>query len=439
MVHLAMHDAFFGVAAIAGSPALYLAAPVYVGSNGIAAQSSAVSAAAKTVLSILYPEQAPEFEKALGDILDTNKSDGAALDYGYKIGQAMLALRAQDGSEIPDGPYEYALPRPHHRPDPINALDQISPLGPNWGRVKPFAIQANHGLKPVPGLTSMDYRNDHEEVLKKGGAASQKATTRTDEETVIGLYWAYDGAKELGTPPRLYNQIIRKVAEEQGNDWAKNARLFALINAAMGDAGIYSWHYKYVEDLWRPVIGIRNYDDNFGWDAAHGTGINSLCDPFWRPYGAPKTNDTSPGARAFTPPFPAYPSGHATFGAAAFEMVRLFYNTGPYDAEAEDTLGFEFVSAELDGISTDNDEAIRTRHARRYDSLAQAMFDNAVSRVFLGVHWRFDGMDAKNVKQMLKRSKSTPSTTSDVGGVPLGRAIARDIFGSNLIQSNVVI
>lgn len=441
MVHLAMHDAFFGVAAIAGSPALYLgaAAPVYTVPNGKPAQSSAVSVAAKTVLSALYPEQAPAFEKALGEISDINKTNAKAMDYGYKIGLAMLALRAQDGSEKPDGSYEYALPRPYHRADPINALTQISPLGPNWGKVKPFAIQANHALKPVPALTSTDYKNDHKEVMTKGGAASQKSTDRTDEETVIGLYWAYDGAKRLGTPPRLYNQIIRRIAIDKNNSWEKNARLFALVNAAMGDAGIYSWHYKYDQNLWRPVIGIRNYDDNFGWDAEHGSGVDPLCDPFWRPYGAPKTNDTSPGARAFTPPFPAYPSGHATFGAAAFEMVRLFYNAGPYDAEAEDTIEFEFVSAELDGVSTDNDESIRTRHARKYTSLAQAMFDNAVSRVYLGVHWRFDGMDAKTVKQMLKRSTNTPSTNTDVGGVPLGRAIARDIWNSNLIQSSVII
>ena len=438
MVHLAMHDAFFGVE---GSTPLYLGAgyPAYVGPNDMTAQSSSVTAAAKAVLSSLYPEQAPEFEKGASDILDRNGANATALDYGYGVAQAMLALRAADGSEKKDGPYEYALARPHHRPDPINALTQISPLGPNWGKVKPFAIQLNHGLQSFPALTTPDYRADHEEVLKKGGAASQPSTTRTIDQTIIGLYWAYDGAKRLGTPPRLYNQIVRVIAQERGNDWVKNARLFALVNAAMGDAGIYSWYYKYTLDLWRPVIGIRNYDDNFGWDAQHGTGTNALCDPFWRPFGAPKTNDNSPGARAFTPPFPAYPSGHATFGSAAFEMVRLFYNTGAYDAEAEDTIGFKFVSAELDGVSTDNDEAIRTRHARKYDSLAQAMFENAVSRVYLGVHWRFDGMDAKNVKQMLKRSTNTPSTNTDVGGVPLGRAIARDIFNSMHIQSSVVI
>ena len=45
----------------------------------------------------------------------------------------------------------------------------------------------------------------------------------------------------MGTPPRLYNQIIREVAKAKGNSVADNARLFALVNAAMGDAGILAW------------------------------------------------------------------------------------------------------------------------------------------------------------------------------------------------------
>jgi membrane-associated phospholipid phosphatase len=43
-------------------------------------------------------------------------------------------------------------------------------------------------------------------------------------------------------------------------------------------------------------------------------------DPAWVPLGAPNTNRNKPGVN---PAFPAYPSGHATFGTAVLEMVRL--------------------------------------------------------------------------------------------------------------------
>ncbi|NJQ96593.1 MAG: vanadium-dependent haloperoxidase [Hydrococcus sp. CSU_1_8] len=139
---------------------------------------------------------------------------------------------------------------------------------------------------------------------------------RTADETLIGIFWAYDGAAGLGTPPRLYNQIVRRLAIAKGNTEAQNARLFALVNAAMGDAGILAWDQKYIHDLWRPVVGIREHDESFGPAATEANNdISNDGDPFWLPLGAPNSNSTK---KNFTPNFPAYPSGHATFGAAAF-------------------------------------------------------------------------------------------------------------------------
>jgi hypothetical protein len=125
---------------------------------------------------------------------------------------------------------------------------------------------------------------------------------------------------------RLYNQIVREIAVKEGNSVDDNARLFALVNAAMGDAGILAWDQKYIHDFWRPVLGIREHDASMGPAAATPQdNIDNDCDPDWLPLGAPSSNshvvatDTSPARseRNFTPPFPAYPSGHATFGAAA--------------------------------------------------------------------------------------------------------------------------
>lgn len=424
MVHLAMHDAYFGVA---GGQALYLgtnAPTAYGGTNNASAASCAVGEAARTVLIALYPEQQAMFDRGVNDLNTANGIVSDALAYGHAVGAAMLALRGSDNANLPPLPYVYSAAKPGHRSDPINAIQDV--LGSGWGRTKPFAVQSFHHLDHYPAFRGAAYKKDSEEVQKKGGAASQQSTTRTAMETVIGMFWAYDGAVRLGTPPRLYNQIVRAIAEERGNTVAQNARLFGLVNAAMGDAGIHAWHYKYKFDLWRPVIGVREYDANFGSDTVGGQNIDPLCDPFWRPLGAPKTNDTNPGARSFTPNFPAYPSGHATFGAAVFEMVRLFYGHG--ENANIDTIGFTFVSDELNGTSTDNDGTLRTRHERKFNSVADAMYENSISRIFLGVHWRFDGTSGQSIKKMLEAN-------DDIGGVPLGRAIARDIYNANLAQA----
>jgi hypothetical protein len=115
--------------------------------------------------------------------------------------------------------------------------------------------------------------------------------------------------------------------------------------------------------------------------AGGGSEFDERGDPFWLPLGSPRTNERR---KSFTPPFPAYPSGHATFGAAAFQVARLFYGWPP-DQPVD--IAFEFVSAELDGKSTDRNGTSRTRHKRAFDSLWHAIFENGLSRVFLGVHW----------------------------------------------------
>ena len=439
IVHLAMHDAFFGVA---GGQALYLGAGTapFAGANGLIQQSAAVAGAAMTALTTLYPKQMARLEGAANAITGINGTDGPAFDYGRGIAIAILALRDGDGADKAYPRAVYSSAKPHHRADPLNAPAQGEPLGAYWGRVKHFAVQnPAHALTPpptynrvTPSASDLIYRNDHDEVMKKGGAPGQPGLTRTREETVIGLYWAYDGARNLGTPPRLYNQIVRNIVTSPGHllTTAENARLFALINVAMGDAGIHAWHFKYVHDLWRPVIGIREFDDNFGWDCIGGQPIAARCDPFWKPLGAPHTTD--PGSPTLTPPVPAYPSGHATFGAAVFEIVRLFYKAKnpvkySYGVNAVDNIDFEFVSEELNGVSTDGDGAIRTRHERKFASVADAMFENSVSRVYLGVHWKFDGTTGNDISSML-------TAADNIGGVPLGRAIANDIFTSGLIQ-----
>lgn len=47
---------------------------------------------------------------------------------------------------------------------------------------------------------------------------------------------------------------------------------------------------------------------------------NYFQDETWQQLGAPNTNRDRPG---INPAFPAYPSGHATFGTAVLEVVKL--------------------------------------------------------------------------------------------------------------------
>jgi len=431
IVHLAMYDGWFGVK---GGKPPYLAAP-YTGTSPPggtdAAAAVALGAAAYRALVKLFPAQAAELGAALAFYpASVNDPANAALkQYGEAAADGILAARAGDPGA--GGAYTYLDTRPHHRPDPLRP--ELGIHGPHYGTATPFATISNPQLKnpPYNNGADPDYRKAYNQVHARGGARHQNTTTRTPDQTAVGMFWAYDGVNNIGTPPRLYNHIVRRVVEPLGLTTDQLAELFAHVNVAMGDAGIFAWREKFKHNFWRPVVGIRHHDPSTGPDAVGGQlpsgNASPIADPFWEYLGSPSTNTPNP---RFTPPFPAYPSGHATFGAAAFQAARLALkrfrpSQFTFDKRKPDALGFEFESDELNGKSADFPQAgqrqVRTRHVRKFKGLWEAMIENGISRVYLGVHWSFDAF-----------AENDPKFNEMTGGVPLGLKIAEDLAGRDL-------
>lgn len=440
IIHLAMYEAY---AAAVGNPANL---PVYDNTRPAPANitntwpEGAISGAAETTIRKLYPQVSvrPDFDLntklTLASFFFGNTNWLTGYQYGRTIANHILNSRSADPGSS-DAGYTPTTARGDHRPDPDNPNQGYH--GPFYGNSKCFAVTQRHALNAPPKPGSADYNKYLAQVKEKGiapelmGTLPNSASKRGVDETIVGIYWGYDGASQLGTPPRLYNQIIREVSKAQGNDIAKDARLFALVNVAMGDAGILAWEQKYKHNLWRPVVGIREHDDSLGLATTASDNVNNVADINWLPLGAPKSNVL---AKNFTPPFPAYPSGHATFGAAAFNITRLFYGVttnGPDNLFKNlQNQDLSFVSDELNNVTTDNKGAIRPRHQRKFsDGLWQMIVENGLSRVYLGVHWAFDAFLLDNSNQ--------PDLSQNVGGVPLGLNISKDIFNSGMKKSTV--
>lgn len=392
IIHLAAHDAY---AKVTGQLKQQLATlpnpPAGIGNND-ATGTVALLGAGIRAAELLYPDDAKLISLVKVATINTNNP---VFIYGRQVADAWINARSNDGSNMSQLDTMYSNEPGHHRPDPLDPKQQA--LGRNWGKVTPFVLKnvaTDAFLQAPPNLTSQEYAEAFDQVLKDG---KNDITLRDPDKAVVGLFWAYDGANKLGTPPRLYNQVVRKIQDFDKLSHVQQIKILTAINVAMADAGIAAWHWKYEYDVWRPVVGIREAEKGWGpTGKGDGNASAQKGDPFWLPLGAPKSNpfpNPQFGAAGsnFTPNFPAYPSGHATFGSACFETAAALLAKTPEQVIVEN-----FTSDELNGVTTDNTGTTRPKLTSTFN-LRKAIQENNISRIYLGVHWIFDATGGEKV------------------------------------------
>lgn len=352
-----------------------------------ASLDAAVNQAAYDILSHCYPGELTmlqgDFDARMALIPDSPaKTAGIAL--GQSIAHVYKTDRTDDGS-ADVVPYTPSTNPGEWRPRPGQTV-----WGPGWGTVKPFAIPATapfiDALPPLPALDSPEYTAAYNEVKDYGALVSP---SRTADQTAIGLFWAYDRAT-MGPPPVLFLRSLEAIAAAVGTEPEDNARMFAMASVAQADAAIAAWDAKFQYNLWRPIAGIQEGDRDGNDD--------TVADPSWQPLGAPG-NDPSGTADDFTPPFPAWTSGHATMGGAVFKSLELFFGTNDF-AEADALYGND----EVTGTYALTSQEAGSGGTRVFHSFAhEGVFalgsedspdgENAASRLYLGVHWIMDQRD----------------------------------------------
>ncbi len=315
-----------------------------------------VGAAGFEVASNLFPSFRARFEALFlaqvgpGGLTRAPDSD---LELGRRVAAQILDARAADGSSterpyIPDErPGQWRRTAPFFRP----------PLTPYWRYVIPFCLPDVEiiELKPPPALGSAEYAASLDEVRSLGGAVSAR---RTAEQTEIARFWS--DFSYTATPPGHWLEIAADIARDVQLPLAGTARLFALLSLAQADAAILCWEAKYRYHLWRPITAIQRADED-GNPATIG-------DPNWDHFLA-------------APPFPSYTSGHSTFSQAASRVLTHFLG--------RDAIRFGARSDALPGV-------IRT-----FDSLAACADEIGMSRIYGGIHFRFDNVEGKRTGRLV--------------------------------------
>ena len=121
-----------------------------------------------------------------------------------------------------------------------------------------------------------------------------------------------------------------------------------MVNIALADGYIANFESKYFYNFWRPITAIRDGDIDGQVDTVGELEWNSYLN---------------------TPAIPEWPSGHATVGAAAAEVMERFFGT--------DYITFRMTAGAPYAGTT-----------RQYYSFSQAALENANSRVLAGIHFR---------------------------------------------------
>jgi membrane-associated phospholipid phosphatase len=358
MIHAAMFDAANAVSRKYDGYRIDL--PPQVGASESAAAAAAAFEVAKSLYSAV--DEIAVWQSSLNETL-AQVPDGSAktlgIELGQSVGRAILADRVNDGAKANSTYVPTTEVGKWRRTFP----DFLPPLLSQWPNVKPFALASGDEYRPAPppAIGSAEYAAAVDETMRMG---SFQSSERTAEQTEIALFWADGGG--TATPPGHWNSIATDVTLSQGTSLLETARTFALLNIAMADAGIASWDAKYHYDVWRPIDAIRLADQD-------GNAV-TVADPSWIPL-------------LKTPPFPAYTSGHSTFsGAAAAVLTSLFGDNMPFESQSDGHLAAEQRPLDASQIVT-----------RHFSSFDQAAEEAGQSRIYGGIHYRFDDTAGRNI------------------------------------------
>ena len=352
LAHTAMHNALNAIV------------PVYAfygfkGSQPTADPIAAASQAAYEVAKSSFPKNEPQ----LRELLDHSLSEvppGVSKDLGIQLGKetaaTILEARSKDNwngtaeyTWHPMGPGVYAEFNEH------SGTPEGFVFGAGWAVATPFLLPSPDYFRspPPPDVTSDAYTKAFNEVKRVGSTDSQE---RTDDQTHLAMWW-----KDF--VEKSHNRLARVLlVREKLNAW-EAARTMALLNMTIYDAYVNVFDNKFHYNHWRPYTAIR-------WAANDGN---------------PDTNPIEDwdNLHNHTYAFPSYPSAHGTASSAAMRVLSGALGTG-------DQYAFTMTTKEVESAGPFSKKVSMEPPTRSFTSFSEAGLEASMSRVYLGIHFRYD-------------------------------------------------
>lgn len=307
--------------------------------------------------------------------LPDGEAKSAGIAWGRHVGLEIVRRRTHDGSApnlalnryaswkrrgdalqwVPTGSFYGTRPGP-----PVS--DFARALSPGQGFIKPWAIRRAEDFRATPfhDMRSPEFAAEYDLLARMGGMDS---TERSADQTQIAIYWE-DGPWGV-TPPGRFMFIAMQLLQDRGLTFLDKARAYAMLGMGMCDCSIAVWANKFTYDILRPETALRIRAAAF-----RNPDKRVVARPHWRTV-------------ITTPAFPAYTSGHSSFGAVG---ARLLAHVLDSDAIAfAQQCPDQVIWPQLRGV---------TRHFTR---LSQAAEENGLSRIYGGVHWLKDHQESMRI------------------------------------------
>lgn len=328
MMHVAMFEA---VNAIDRRYAPY---KISLSADRSTSPEAAASAAAHDVLLSIYPDLKPDLDATLTNVLAPiadGESKTAGIALGKEAAAQIIELRAKDGSNAVETYRPLTTPGAY--------VPTVVPLFSTTGATRPWVMTSGSQFRPgpPPALDSEVWTRDVNEIREVG---SRGSSARTPEQTTIGRFWFFVGA-------RTYNPIVRQAALAKGMDLVDCARLFALTSITGNDAIVAVFDAKYHYNFWRPITAIRNADLT--------SNAATPRDASWLPLGD-------------TPMHPEYPCAHCIVSAAISTVLQTVVG---------DFGEFSLTSPTAPGVT------------RKWLRLQDYSDEVSNARIWAGFHYRF--------------------------------------------------
>lgn len=266
--------------------------------------------------------------------------------YGDTVAKHVLAWAGTDRFKETRGMPKYSVTSAPGTwiPTPPAYMDAVEP---NWGHLRPFAMDSGGAVRPAPPLAWDTTRSSP--FMREVVEVWETSKALTDEQRAILAFWDCNPyvmnvqghtmfATKKITPGGHWMGIAGLASRRADADIVRSAEAYALTAMALADGFIGAWEEKFRSRLVRPE-----------------TVINSYVDEAWQP-------------ALQTPPFPEYPSGHSVISNAAAEVLTALYGDG-----------FAFA---------DSTELPYGLPVREFPSFRAAASEAAISRLYGGIHFR---------------------------------------------------